>query len=166
MRGSPFSRAWSAFAGPRVSSAGACHAPHTNAIRSKPSRRARTDALAHRRLALGLARVVLVGVGAAHGLHRLAHGLEQAERVAALLDHPIPPALAVVHPGRLGEQGQRVGGTPSAPPGRAFDAELRGLGEVDEPGRDAALVAWRSACHSGENEANGKNAACRTSAWA
>ena len=114
------------------------------------------DPLAHERLPGRLPRLE-VRHGLAHGGHGLEHRGEQVGAVAALLDHALPPALAVVVARGPGQRTERVVADGDRRPGRGVlgarvegeragarvegervgagvEGELVGLGQVDEPG--------------------------------
>ena len=76
-----------------------------------------------------------------------------------MLDDVVPPALRVVVPGRDGQlaDGSRASlGSCCGPPIASWCAAGRSQNRTGTPAPSAYLIA----CHSGENTANGQNAAC------
>ena len=163
-------------------STGACQAPQTTAIRSRPALIAARIRLPHVRLPPGLQpglrRVRLRQLGTELG-HRLGQHRERRRAVPARLDHVVPPALRVVVARGLGQRGERV-----VPGERPLGIGLVGVvgqqvvrhRSAARRGRTGRRARWRpagrrtrprrggagprcSACHSGENTANGQNAA-------
>ena len=107
------------------------------------------NGLPHVGLAAKLPRVVLGGKARSNLAHRVEDRREQVGAVSTALDDELPPPLAVVESRRLGEQAERI--NPSM--GRFLLvlvlllvrvlvlADLEGDGQVDEPGRQAAIEA-------------------------
>ena len=136
--------------GRATSSAGACHAPQTNGDPLEALLARRADALAHVRLALGLARVVLGRAARCARPHRLADGLEEAgasRRCSTIRSHQRSPSSI---PAASASSGQRVGRPPSRAVVAAASAPSwadcgRSMNRAGTP----RSAAWRSACHSG-----------------
>ena len=77
-----------------------------------------------------------------------------------MLHHVLPPALRVVAPGRGGQVADRIAARLLPAPGVPLLASWYAAGRSQNRTGTPASRAYLIACHSGENTANGQNAAC------
>ena len=130
-------------------------ADHRDPLEAVPDRPAQY--LPHVRLADRVPRVGFSGVGAED---RDGFGQRVEDGGSRdVLHHVLPPALRVVVPGRGGQLADGIGAPPSAAfprPSASWCAAGRSQNRTGTPASSAYLIA----CHSGENTANGQNAAC------